>query len=274
MQEAKITPKRLAETVIRLAPTLQEILTPEEWAELNTQAQGILDAEDDQARRLAGITLINWLDAHKSVHERVDLELTLTEDLRKELRAALVEKAQRLGLPEVDPDPYVEAILRGVRPEVAPSSDAATRQIFLTPDRAIRVSLRNVWLHPGELLEFLASAAFTAKDVSSQPSGVLLGFGVLWLVRSLYNLTTEEITDVDAIVLWATWHACGRPGGQAPLHRILDETQKAASRAGIPLVDEQTVVRCLQRLVQRGIIDATSDGEWILRERCRVNPLA
>lgn len=272
MQQARITPERLAEAVTRLGPTLQGMLTSPEWTAVQGLVQTVQSAGDERARRLAGVELIDWLAAHPAVSERVHLELTLLEDLRAELEAALAQEADRLGLPAAGLDGYVEAVLRGVQPEVTPGEGEVSRQVFVTPGRATSVHLRNVWLHPGELLEFLASAAFTANDVLNQPNPALLGFGLLWLVRSLYNLATEEIGGQDAAVLWGVWHACGRTGGQAPLHRILEEANKAASQANGPRLSDESATRCLQRLRDLGLVEPMGEDVWLLRESCRDQP--
>ena len=273
MTETQITPERLAEAVTRLASTLQGMLSPEEWAELRELARAIQDATDDRVQRLAGIELVDWLAAHPDLRERVHLELNLLGDLRGELQAALSEQARSLGLPEDNLDLYVEAILRGVQPEMAPGDGETARQVFATPDKAILVSLRNLWLRPGELLEFLAGAAFTAKDVRGDPNGILLGFGALWLVRSLYKLATEEVRGEDAAVLWGVWHACGRTGGEASLRRIVEEANKAAQQAHLPALADQTVKRSLHNLTKLGIVEPLNGERWRLREKCRDHPL-
>jgi len=121
------------------------------------------------------------------------------------------------------------------------------------------------------MLEFAASAAFTTNDVVNQPNGAMLGFGVLWLVRSLYKLATEEISGADAAVLWGAWHACGRTGGQAPLHRIAAEANKVAMQTNGTLADP-VVAGCLQRLEQLGIVEPLGSEVWRLREKCRDRP--
>ncbi|GEM_PF-5440814 len=272
MHEAKITPERLARTVTHLGPAFQKLLTPQEQEELSALVEQIQAAPDDRARRRPGLDLVDWLAAHPAVQERVYLELALLADLREELRDALTQEAARLGLSPRNLDDYVEATLRGIQPEVTLGKGEATRHVFTTPGKATLVSLRNVWLHPGDLLEFLVSAGLAVGDAMNQPKGVLLGFGLLWLVLSLYKLATEEITGEDAAVLWGVWHACGRTHSEAPLHRIQDEANKAARQAGLPALSAQTVERSLHRLGKLGIVERSEGERWRLREKCRDHP--
>jgi hypothetical protein len=161
----------------------------------------------------------------------------------------------------------VEAFAKITAPkEPSPFADFTTLYVGERPRGESRKP-GNIILNWHKLIEFVPDAtlaAAAAKDMTW-----LIPFAALYIWLKLWRAAKEDLTDVEATVIFAFWKYKDATN-KIPLDAGFEKTKTARAELKLPAISRETYEKAVNRLLDLDCIDL-KDGSVRLRELVKVS---